>query len=405
MRPKSTPFAFDLRSQTFPALCLQLLPTPPTLFATQVLPSPDSYTLDPPGFLQAELAKRQIRQLVVQWRDDALAENPQDVREVHNAAYEHEKRAFEHLEIALNQWSQISELQRHQDWKLELMRALSRESTKREEVEATNLCLQQEVNRLSVQIDRLSALKWPREFATAPPLSTFLSRNTMRDIQKGTASIMTSGPEEWRREDPEDRWDFDNIVSKWRKVVMHTGPGRKFPNSPLPVEGTEGLMLPASELMNSPGAAEAVGIPSATSRPGSSLKTNGTVNGNRNGPTNPPPPSTTTPTTTVTGPPQNKKRKTASTSTKAQPKSTAHLSPCASDGNSPSMSGNTTANKQPTSAAAARSRGTKRKQGSGGGVGASSANGVESDVDGSSGVAGGGGIGTGLTSSGRVVAA
>lgn len=227
---RPSPFDFDFQAQTFPSLCLQLLPTPPTLFSTHVLPSPDTYNLDPPGQPQLERLQQQVRTHVNLWRQQHQPGSQDESDKLQMAAFQHEEMAQRHVELAMNQWMRLSEEQRRNDWQLELMRALARQSSKREEAETQLARTQQENNSLKVQLHQLSRLQFPREFMLAPPSTSFISRETMKDIQRG---IKVGTPN--KDASAGEEWDFDQIVGKWKRIVQNDQ-ARRYPslNSPLP---------------------------------------------------------------------------------------------------------------------------------------------------------------------------
>lgn len=107
---------------------------------------------------------------------------------------------------------------RRDTWQLELMRAFARETDKRKELEEQLARVQQEANQLREEIHRISSCQWPREFALFPPDMLPLSREIVRELE-----VRQGGP--ISADSP--RWDFDNVVAKWKRVVMHDkGMGR-----------------------------------------------------------------------------------------------------------------------------------------------------------------------------------
>jgi hypothetical protein len=102
-------------------------------------------------------------------------------------------------------------------WQLELTRAFARESDKRKQVEDQLARVQQEANQLRAQMERLGSCQWPREFAIFPPDMLPLSREAARELA-AKDSLVSVGS---------SRWDYDNVLAKWKRVVMHDkGMGR-----------------------------------------------------------------------------------------------------------------------------------------------------------------------------------
>jgi hypothetical protein len=91
------------------------------------------------------------------------------------------------------------------------MRAFSREAEKRKSCDEQLARVQQEANQLRAQVERLGACQWPREFALFPPDTLPLSRDITRELDAKESLISPDS----------SRWDYDNVVAKWKRVVMH----------------------------------------------------------------------------------------------------------------------------------------------------------------------------------------
>lgn len=228
--PRLTPFDFDIQSQTFPSLCLRLLPPPPSLFATNPFPSSSSFPLQPPGADYVDTVRQALRSQVAQWHTDQLAADPAvalharhgsngvDTGMLYRSMQQHEDISLRHLELAFNHWNSLSHEVRRDAWQLEIMRAFARESEKRKSVDDQLARVQQEANQLRAQVERLGSCQWPREFALFPPDTLPLPRQVTRELAAQDSSNI--GPNS-------SRWDYDNVVAKWKRVVMHDkGMGR-----------------------------------------------------------------------------------------------------------------------------------------------------------------------------------
>lgn len=222
-RPRVSPFDFDIQSQTFPSLCLQLLPHPPSLFATHPFSSPSSFPLHPPSVDHLDIVRKALRAKIGQWQSDQLATdapNPSndakpgvgmDSGMIRRNAQQHEDMSLRHLELAFNHWASLPPATRQEAWQLEITRAFAREMEKRKSLDEQLARVQQEANQLRAQVERLGSCQWPREFALFPPDTLPLPREVARELDAKEGQINPNSA----------RWDYDNVVSKWKRVVMH----------------------------------------------------------------------------------------------------------------------------------------------------------------------------------------
>ncbi|KAF7594202.1 hypothetical protein BBP40_009906 [Aspergillus hancockii] len=228
MRPRLSPFDFEIQSQTFPSLCLQLLPPPPSLFAASPFPSHSSFSLQPPGVEHVEIVRQALRAKIDQWQSDQLSadsmNNSQsrpsiglDANMIARSAQQHEDISLRHLELAFKHWASLTSETRRDAWQLEITRAFAREMEKRKSLDDQLARVQQEANQLRAQVERLGSCQWPREFALFPPDTLPLPRDVARELDANESKI---SPES-------SRWDYDSVVAKWKRVVMHDkGMGR-----------------------------------------------------------------------------------------------------------------------------------------------------------------------------------
>lgn len=211
-------------------MCLQLLPPPPSLFATHPFPSSTSFPLQPPGAEHLDIIRQALRSKVAQWQTDQLAADSStsapytrhgnsgvDPNMIYRSAQQHEDISFRHLELAFNHWSSLSHETRRDAWQLEITRAFAREAEKRKSSDEQLARVQQEANQLRAQVERLGSCQWPREFALFPPDTLPLPREVARELDAKESHISPDST----------RWDYDSVVAKWRRVVMHDkGMGR-----------------------------------------------------------------------------------------------------------------------------------------------------------------------------------
>ncbi|PLB55429.1 hypothetical protein P170DRAFT_461309 [Aspergillus steynii IBT 23096] len=223
MRPPISPFEFDIQSQTFPSLCLQLLPPPPSLFSSNPFPSSSSFPLQPPGVEHVEIIRQALRAKIERWQSDQLAadsgRNSQsgracvglDSNMITRSAQQHEDISLRHLELAFKHWASLAPDVRQESWQLEITRAFAREMEKRKSLDDQLARVQQEANQLRAQVERLGSCQWPREFALFPPDTLPLPREVARELDAKESQISPGSP----------HWDYDNVVTKWKRVVMH----------------------------------------------------------------------------------------------------------------------------------------------------------------------------------------
>ncbi|KAL4810835.1 hypothetical protein BDV18DRAFT_128075 [Aspergillus unguis] len=220
-RPRISPFEFDIQVQTFPSLCLQLLPSPPTLFTPSPFPSSSSFPLEPPGPDHHGMVRQAIRAKIEQWQSDQLsAENSSlpgksglgmDPSAIQRNAQQHEELSLRHLELAFKHWVSLPHESRQEAWQLEIMRAFARESEKRKSLDDQLARVQQEANQLRNQVEKLGSCQWPREFALFPPETLPLPREVARELDAKESQISPGSA----------RWDYENVVAKWKRVVSH----------------------------------------------------------------------------------------------------------------------------------------------------------------------------------------
>ncbi|KAL1983017.1 hypothetical protein VTN96DRAFT_564 [Rasamsonia emersonii] len=222
-RPRLSPFDFDLQAQTFPALCLHMLPPPPSLFSTHPFPTTNSFPLEPPGVGQVEVVRHALRAHIEQWRTDQLAllSNQSgsakggvsaDPNMINRTAQQHEEMSSRHLDLAYQHWMVLPQEVKRQTWQLEITRAFAREAEKRKQLDAQLARVQQEANQLRAQVEKLGSCQWPREFAIFPPDMLPLSREVTQELNSKDSGLTSPGS---------SRWDYDNVVAKWKRVVMH----------------------------------------------------------------------------------------------------------------------------------------------------------------------------------------
>lgn len=134
-----------------------------------------------------------------------------DPNMVARGVQQHEELSLGHLELAFHHWQSLPLEEKQRVWQLEITRAFAREMDKRKSLDEQLARVQQEANQLRAQVERLGSCQWPREFALFPPDTLPLPRDVARELDAKEGQISPHSP----------RWDYDNVVAKWRRVVLH----------------------------------------------------------------------------------------------------------------------------------------------------------------------------------------
>ncbi|KAI0021842.1 hypothetical protein F4780DRAFT_736902 [Xylariomycetidae sp. FL0641] len=185
----SLPFEFDPLSLDFPALTLQCLQAPPTLFSSTPHPTSTSWSIQPPAQKQFEALQMYFLEEFRKWRvacamaTTATSEDltyppanthfPRDVRDgvkkAERAASSLEKQINEHLQSTYHVWEQLPVQRRSELWGLELARSVGRRQKDLEKLKESQQTLKQENANLKIQIEHLNRLQQPREYRIVPP--------------------------------------------------------------------------------------------------------------------------------------------------------------------------------------------------------------------------------------------
>lgn len=172
--------------------------------------------------------RQALRSKITQWQSDQLAADstPPHARQstsnvdssvIYRSAQQHEDMSFRHLDLAFDHWNSLPHETRRDAWQLEIARAFACEVEKRKSLDEQLARVQQEANQLRAQVERLGSCQWPREFALFPPDTLPLPRDVARELETQESPISAES----------SRWDYDNVVAKWKRVVMHDkGMGR-----------------------------------------------------------------------------------------------------------------------------------------------------------------------------------
>lgn len=242
----SLPFDFDPLSLDFPALTLQCLQAPPTLFSSTPHPTSTSWSIQPPAQKQYEALKLYFHEEFRKWRvtcamattasheeltyPPSYTHFPRDLREgvkkAEEAAAALEVQVNEHLQSTYHVWEQLPAQRKTELWGLELARSVGRRQKDVEKLKETQHAVRQENANLKTQIDQLNRLQQPREFRIVPPATIPIDKSLLSYMfdrgAKGSQSIGLN---------VQDRHaDLDTIVSRaidrWKTVIVSSrGPG------------------------------------------------------------------------------------------------------------------------------------------------------------------------------------
>ncbi|KAI1472225.1 uncharacterized protein F4812DRAFT_3620 [Daldinia caldariorum] len=236
----SLPFDFDPLSLDFPALTLQCLQAPPTLFSSTPHPTSSSWSIQPPAQKQFEALKAYFKEEFRKWKvacatattsthedltyPPSKAILPRDARDAvkraEEAAAKLEAQVCEHLQSTYHVWEQLSLQRRTELWGLELARSVGRRQKEVEKLKEKHFSIRQENANLKTQIDQLNRLQQPREFRIAPPTTIPIEESLLSYLlDLGSKGYRGVGLE------PDDRHvDLDTIVSRaierWKAVIV-----------------------------------------------------------------------------------------------------------------------------------------------------------------------------------------
>ncbi|KAI1434241.1 hypothetical protein GGR50DRAFT_695297 [Xylaria sp. CBS 124048] len=236
----SLPFDFEPLALDFPALTLQCLQAPPTLFSSTPHPTSNSWSIQPPGPKQYEALQAYFNDEFQKWHvacataTTISAEDltyppsetglPLDMREgvkrAEKAAASLEKQVHEHLQSTYQVWEQLSPQRRNELWVLELARSVGRRQREQEKTKELHHALKQENANLKTQIEQLNRLQQPREFRIVPPATIPIEETFMNYLLSlGASGVRGVGLT------VEDRHvDLNTMVSRaidrWKTVIV-----------------------------------------------------------------------------------------------------------------------------------------------------------------------------------------
>lgn len=228
---RATPFDFNPLSMDFPALCLQCLESPPTLFSSTPHSTSKSWSIAPPGDKQNEALRTFFGEEIRQWKiahpakagtESFLYSPPQggdpenDSRRLADPT-EHsvdslERQVTEHLEASFQVWNSLPAQRRQELWILEMARSIDKRRKEVIGLKESRNSLKQENASLKLQVDHLNRFQ----------------QNGDLDSLARTLKVDDKMAEVWNEQSsgslPEDRRDISTMVSgaieRWRNVIV-----------------------------------------------------------------------------------------------------------------------------------------------------------------------------------------
>ncbi|KAG5914844.1 hypothetical protein E4U53_004577 [Claviceps sorghi] len=190
------PFDFDPLALDFPALSLQCLQPPPTLFSSTQYPTPTSWSVQSPGQREFNALQAFFEEGFKLWRmsrvsaltaageeaNHTLSSNFQKdsrekIKRAERAARDLESSVGEHLQSAYAVWESLPAQQRQEIWILELARGVGRKHTEIDNMKEKQHRLKQENAHLKLQIDQLNRLQQPPELQLLSPTTVPADRD------------------------------------------------------------------------------------------------------------------------------------------------------------------------------------------------------------------------------------
>ncbi|KAH8816072.1 hypothetical protein F5884DRAFT_774827 [Xylogone sp. PMI_703] len=260
-------FDYDPLSMDFPGLVLHCLPPTPTINTTSPIPTPLTWSNQPPGEPQLEALRAHFKSHFHHWQIscDIASTAPKDdfsyppqsqlfaeddpaelIRRRQEEAAELEKQVNAHLDATYTQWMTVPLDRRGIIWTLELSRSVGRKSGEIQKLRNDQQLKEQEIAHLKLQVEELSRLQQPREFKLMNP-STAPINNKLMDIM---AELGLSGSTVgFSMADRNKHLDVavERIIERWKAVVKQArsvgmsgqkplSAGIEPPNTELPIQ-------------------------------------------------------------------------------------------------------------------------------------------------------------------------
>ncbi|KAK3384202.1 hypothetical protein B0T24DRAFT_662566 [Lasiosphaeria ovina] len=278
----SVPFDFDPLALDFPALTIQCLEPPPTLFSSTQHPTSTSWSILPPGSQQYKALQKYFQDEFQKWRItcasavtaanedlpypppvDAFRPNAKDeIRNAEKRAEVLEAKVFEHMESTYRVWDGLPQAQRENLWILELARSVGRKQKEIDRLNKVQHSLKQENAHIKSQIEHLNRLQQPREFKISPPTTIFVEPEAIDYVQDQLV-IRKRGGVGLNLTDRHSDLNtiISNAIDRWKNVVVSTRsttnglqgqrplnpPGTRNPGSGMASSGTTNPSTPQAQ--------------------------------------------------------------------------------------------------------------------------------------------------------------
>ncbi|KAK4241506.1 hypothetical protein C8A03DRAFT_12266 [Achaetomium macrosporum] len=237
----SMPFDFDPFSLDFPALTLQCLEPPPTLFASTQHPTLTSWSILPPGQSQLEALHAYFQEEFRRWKiacvsvttaiteeltcppplNIARMDREAEARKAEKTAEKMEKHVYDHINAVYAIWNGLAQEQREHLWRLELARGVGRKQKEVNRLKEGQYLLKQEIANLKTQIEQSTRLQQPREFRIAPPSTVYVGEKVLSlMLEEGLAN----GQHPVGLDLADRQTDLNTLVSsvidRWKNVIV-----------------------------------------------------------------------------------------------------------------------------------------------------------------------------------------
>lgn len=186
------PFEINPLSLDFPALCLQFLEPPPTLYSSTPHTTSTSWSINPPDHKQKDALTIYFCQQFRKWKAScaaatavaaedltcraSLGTTKQEdinslVQRADEVAVNLEKKVAEHLSVAYQTWDILPAQRQLESWNLEMARTIGRKQKQVSALQETQYSLKQQNANLKSQLDSVNLEKQPKEFRIIPPMT------------------------------------------------------------------------------------------------------------------------------------------------------------------------------------------------------------------------------------------
>jgi hypothetical protein len=240
-------FDYDPLSLDFPALTLQCLPPPPTLFQSTPVPNSTSWSILPPDERQYQALCAHFASEFNRWRvscqiattvprDDLSYPPPaslfglnyddpsEQAQRAMASSTELEAKVSEHLHSVFAHWTSLGPSKRSEIWTLELARSVGRKSEENQKIKREKEFAIQEIEHLKSQVDELSRLQHPREFKIVPPSTVPIDGDFMAHLAQMGITAPSIGFSPMDRSVHLDT-AIERVIGRWKVVVREARGG------------------------------------------------------------------------------------------------------------------------------------------------------------------------------------